>query len=46
MKINEFLGQLDIVRLLIANGANVNVIDSGGHTPLHVGAANGEFSKL
>ena len=32
------MGRLDMVELLIANGANVNAIDNHGETPLHMAA--------
>jgi uncharacterized protein len=41
-------GQLDIARVLIAHGANVNARASGDFTPLHEAAASGrlEFAGL
>jgi ankyrin repeat protein len=41
-------GQLEIARVLIAHGANVNARASGDFTPLHESAASGriEFAKL
>jgi ankyrin repeat protein len=41
-------GQLEIARLLIARGANVNARAAGDFTPLHESAASGrmEFAKL
>src|SRR5687768_10749204 len=34
---------LNIVKLLIQRGANVNAVDSNGHTPIHVAAFEGNI---
>ena len=39
-------GHLDICRLLIDKGAQVNAIDSGGCTPLHLAAWKGHIEIL
>ena len=31
-------GHKDVVEMLILNGANINVVDRGGKTPLHMAA--------
>jgi ankyrin repeat protein len=36
----------DIARMLIANGAKVNVIQEAGATPLHTAAQNGNLELL
>lgn len=36
------LGQEDVVDALIRNGADVNIAEKDGYTPLHVAAFNGK----
>ncbi len=40
------LGNKNLIELLIANGANVNVQDEDGNTPLHYGKDNQETTQL
>lgn len=40
------LGNLEITRLLIANGANINTVDNNGNTLLHIAAINGHLELI
>jgi hypothetical protein len=46
MKLAAYCGHLDICRLLIDKGAQVNAIDSGGWTPLHWAAEQGHVEMV
>lgn len=46
-KCNEFLGNVEIVDILLRNCAPVNLrTKTDGKTPLHLAAMNGNFKKL
>lgn len=34
------------MKILIEHGANVNVADNDGHTPLHVAALKGSYRQI
>jgi len=38
--------KLDIVKYLLENGANINIMGVNGYTPLHFAYANGHFSII
>lgn len=44
INLNHISGYEHIVKMLIRKGANVNVQDSEGITPLHEAALNGNYS--
>lgn len=43
--LNFFLGNENVVRILLEKQTNVNAKLSNGDTPLHVAAFNGEFQN-
>lgn len=43
---NPTLGNIDMVSLLLANGAEVNVQDNDGYTPLHYAAHNANYDMV
>ncbi len=40
------LGNLEITRLLIANGANINTVDNNGNTLVHIAAINAHLELI
>lgn len=38
------LGYVNVVKILLENGANANAVDSYGNTPLHWSAFSGKYS--
>lgn len=38
-----FLGRVNVVELLIQNGADINIADEHGQTPLHFAAKRGNL---
>lgn len=44
--INTFLGHIEVVKLLVAHGAEVTCKDKKSYTPLHAAASSGMISVV
>lgn len=43
--LNYFLGNAEVIKVLIEHGANVTAENKNKNTPLHEAALNGDFGK-